>query len=338
MMVNQASKKALILIASNRQDALNTAPVVACLQQYNHPVFIYETDQVMQGNVPFSIKITSTSGLIFAYDDQRIDLSRIGAAWYRRPEAEMPHADKGVEMQLNQERAAIQSVLWRNVPEHAWLNPPAEIYSSQRKLPQLQLAVQLGLTIPATISSNSWQEVIETLPGDVIIYKMAERGRLQLNGEDRFVYTQLFAKTDTAPASRLTMPGIWQAYIPKKREWRVTFVGEQVFAATIYTSERAKDDWRRRQFNDADVTFKKGKFPPALAIKCQQMLRQYGLRFGAFDFIETPAGEFIFLELNPNGQYMWLQNKLDMPIAEAIANTLMAIAKDSHTQQSPAST
>jgi|GEM_PF-5281805 len=153
--MSSRAQKATVLIASNTQDGLNVGPVIAHLQKRGYPLFTYETDRVMRGSVPFSIKITSANGFIFAYDNKQIDLSGIGAAWFRRPEAEMPHADKGVEMQLNQERAAVQSVLWRNVPERAWLNPPMEIYTSQRKLSQLQLAVQLGLTVPATISNPS---------------------------------------------------------------------------------------------------------------------------------------------------------------------------------------
>jgi glutathione synthase/RimK-type ligase-like ATP-grasp enzyme len=105
-------------------------------------------------------------------------------------------------------------------------------------------------------------------------------------------------------------------------------VGDTVFDAAIYTSPDAKDDWRKHQLYEDMVEFRKDTFPDDQKEKCIQYLAALGLRYGAFDFIENPDGENIFLECNPNGQFMWLEHKLGLPISNAIASELVKIAKN----------
>ena len=102
--------------------------------------------------------------------------------------------------------------------------------------------------------------------------------------------------------------------------------GDDVYPAAIYTKSDAKDDWRKYQLTPS-VEFKHEALPEDLEVKCVQYLTEMGLKFGAFDFIEKPDGEIVFLECNPNGQYGWLEEKLGFPISEAIANVLIKIAR-----------
>lgn len=56
---------------------------------------------------------------------------------------------------------------------------------------------------------------------------------------------------------------------------------------------------------------------------CLALTRKLNLQFGAIDFVETPTGEFIFLEINPNGQWAWIEEQTGMPISETIAKQLI---------------
>ena len=47
------------------------------------------------------------------------------------------------------------------------------------------------------------------------------------------------------------------------------------------------------------------------------MLQTLGLVYGAFDFIRTPRGEDVFLEVNPTGEWAWLENSLGFPMRDA---------------------
>jgi len=152
-------------------------------------------------------------------------------------------------------------------------------------------------------------------------------GRLYVEDKAHFLTcTIVDSKKYTKLSNTLPFPGIWQEYVPKKKEWRVNVVGANVFSAAIYTSKKAKDDWRRHQFEEGRVQFKDEALPPRVAKKCVTLLRKIGTRFGAFDLIEKPDGTFVFLEVNLNGSYQWLINALGHRISEAIASELLDIA------------
>lgn len=141
------------------------------------------------------------------------------------------------------------------------------------------------------------------------------------------VPTTVFTNNKKDPlAAGLPFPAIWQPALPKKREWRITVVGDKSFDAAIYTTKNAKDDWRLHQFTP-DVEFRHEPFPLQEKEKCFRLLEAYGLRYGAFDFIEKPDGTIVFLEVNTNGQYRWLEEQLGLPISEAIATELISIAE-----------
>jgi hypothetical protein len=48
-------------------------------------------------------------------------------------------------------------------------------------------------------------------------------------------------------------------------------------------------------------------------------LKMTGLSFGAFDFSVTPEGVWNALEINPEGQWGWIEQETGAPITEAIA-------------------
>ena len=179
--------------------------------------------------------------------------------------------------------------------------------------------------MPDTIAGNRWSD-IQTLPTDEIIFKPS-LGTVYQENNFKGLFANVMRKSDELPLDRNPYPGLWQTRLQKRREWRITVVGEEIFDVAIYTKAEAKDDWRRLQGTSA-VTFKKGSFPDSEKKKCLAYLKKYGLRYGAFDFIESDDGKITFLECNPNGQYGWLEEELGLPISKAIADLLIQIAKN----------
>lgn len=64
--------------------------------------------------------------------------------------------------------------------------------------------------------------------------------------------------------------------------------------------------------------------PENVIRKCYQMMTDFNLIFGAFDFIVTPENEWIFLEVNPNGQWLWLEQSLSLDISKKILDNLIS--------------
>ena len=48
----------------------------------------------------------------------------------------------------------------------------------------------------------------------------------------------------------------------------------------------------------------------------------HDLQYGAIENVLTPDGQFVFLEINPNGQWLWLDDMLSLGITTAIAEWL----------------
>lgn len=120
--------------------------------------------------------------------------------------------------------------------------------------------------------------------------------------------------------------GVIRRVIPKAHEIRVTVFGEQVFACRILTQPtgETRGDWRAHSWDDP------GSFPPHeattisddVAESCRLLVRDYGLAYGAIDMVVTPNGEHVFLELNPNGQWAWIEERTGLPLGSAVIDVL----------------
>ncbi|NDL60188.1 MvdC/MvdD family ATP grasp protein [Phytoactinopolyspora mesophila] len=109
-------------------------------------------------------------------------------------------------------------------------------------------------------------------------------------------------------------------WVDKHHEIRLTVVGNAFSAAEIHAgSDAAHVDWR----NDyASLTYRVVDVPGAVRRGVVELMRRFGLVFGALDFVVTPAGEWRFLEINPNGQWGWIQTVTGLPISNALADLL----------------
>ncbi len=317
-----------ILIFSSSYDKPTTASVIAQLRRHGYEIVDLEADKVATGAVPFTITLTR-DGYHIVYDGAAFAPWRIAAAWLRRPIFSDPMTRSAASGSLDAERRASLQLIEDVVPDNRWLNSPATLgkHEANHKLSQLLLAQECGFLTPTTLITNEWK-TIATILGPKIVFKSFWGQRKTADG-NYIVYTTPFDNTAAVvpPAKGSPFPGIWQNNLPKKREWRITVVGDKTFDAAIYhDGKRTKDDWRLHSAA-SDLHWRQEPFPEAERRKCLTYCRKAGLRMGMLDFIETPNGEMIFLECNPNGQYHWLEDVLGFRLSEAVADELMKIAE-----------
>jgi glutathione synthase/RimK-type ligase-like ATP-grasp enzyme len=110
--------------------------------------------------------------------------------------------------------------------------------------------------------------------------------------------------------------------VPKRVELRITVVGDQVFAAEIHSqkAKRTRIDWRR--YDLAHTPHYPHTLPDEVRRSCVELVRRLGLCYGAIDMVLTPDGRYVFLEINPNGQFLWIEQLTGMPISDAICDLL----------------
>src|SRR5262249_21476922 len=119
-------------------------------------------------------------------------------------------------------------------------------------------------------------------------------------------------------------PTIFQGYVPKRVELRITVVGERVFPAEIHSqqTQHTKHDWRRYDLDNTPHF--PHDLPCEIRERCVSLVKRLDLCYGAIDMVLTPDGRYVFLEINPSGQYMWIEAQTGLPISAAIADLLSA--------------
>jgi glutathione synthase/RimK-type ligase-like ATP-grasp enzyme len=62
--------------------------------------------------------------------------------------------------------------------------------------------------------------------------------------------------------------------------------------------------------------------PADLAERCLELVRAYGLEFAAIDLVRARDGRYVFLEINPNGQWAWLEQVTGLPLRSRLVDLL----------------
>ena len=310
-------------IFSTSIDSPTYGPVVENLNSHGYNVWIYNADKIAQGLDAFDIRVNVTEAFEIYQNGTSHNLKKLKSAWYRHPYIfNLQIADKARSLSVEKEIDSLQESIWRQIPDNAWLNHPETMDRSRAKLAQLSLAKLLGFNIPNTLVTNRWSSISEVFEDETIIIKMS-KGVIYDNTKANVLYTTVLSKEQRDGLyGHNPFPGIYQEYLDKKREWRITIVGEDVFEAAIYTDEDSKDDWRKHQLKGG-VTFKKESMASSEIEKCLAYLGHLGLIYGAFDLVEDSNGKITFLECNTNGQFRWLEDSLGFPISNAIADRLV---------------
>lgn len=272
------------------------------------------------------------------HDGHTEELTECTSAWWRRPGAPVVHEQvRDVTCREYAQAECLQFThdIW-NALAVPWL--PAPVWAIRRadsKHLQLQLAASLGFEIPTTVMTNSGDDflafhrqhdgnLIDKMPS-VIFSRDPDHLFMR--------FTQRVTSRDIAYAQRLRYsPMLFQPNVDKQLEVRATVVGKQVLAAEIHSQVTAhtRQDWRR--YDHGHTPYREHELPSLVRDRCLALVAQLGLRFGAIDLILTPEGRYVFLEINPNGQWLWVERETGLPITEAVCDLLLAPPADSDTK------
>jgi glutathione synthase/RimK-type ligase-like ATP-grasp enzyme len=145
---------------------------------------------------------------------------------------------------------------------------------------------------------------------------------IDFDGQLSTTYTSRVCAEHLAELERVShTPCLFQEYVPKDVEIRVNVIGDVVLSAEIHSQEMetTRVDWR---YYHPDMTYAIHQLPLPVEDGCRSIVRLYGLNFAAIDLIRRPDGGYTFLELNPNGQWSWIEQATGLPIAETLAQFL----------------
>lgn len=261
-----------------------------------------------------------------------LDLSQaVTAIWCRRPgkpfdfvSKEQRPSDAIQKFASDQWHACLEALeLLKDV---RWVNPPAASDRMESKLRQLQFASELGFNIPRTLVSNRGDEIRAFCEseGGRIVAKALYAPLIEEPEQDFFVFSNVVALADLQDNDALSIaPSIFQQVLSPKIDYRVTVIGDKVISVRIaHTDDQCGEvalDWRTRE---ASVKFEACDLPESIEQLCRDFVDRAGLTFGAIDLVEH-AGIFFFLEINPNGEWGWLEKMLGVAISSALCDVLI---------------
>ncbi len=257
----------------------------------------------------------------------------ITAVWDRRPRAPkhllIKHHERSVNKYNRDEAHGFLSFLRYYMKDiYSIGSIVADRYASSKML-QLSIASQLGMKIPDTCFAN-YKDAFSGLCGkhDDISLKPIDSDSIYTGGENEYIFYSQKAKSSAVMAQPdeafMQTACFLQNYIEKQYELRITVCCDDVVACKIdsqrQTDETGKVDWR--QGYEHDLKHEIVDIPEEIKRFCLAFLDRMGLNFGCFDFIVTPDGEYVFLECNPNGQWLWIELLTGFDISKIIAKNL----------------
>jgi glutathione synthase/RimK-type ligase-like ATP-grasp enzyme len=210
-------------------------------------------------------------------------------------------------------------------PEATWVNPRSSDRFIRHKPNQINLARKIGFATPPTLITNDPTRLLDFLscqPNGQCIYKPLS---WFFDLPNKLLFTNLvdqaFIRDNINAVERA--PGIYQTLIKKAYELRITVVDKEIFAVRINSQdhELTSLDWRR-DLDRVPYTIQRD-----LPTQFKELLLSFHsaakLVYGAYDFIVTPDDDYIFLEVNQVGQWLWLEHATEAPISAAIASALL---------------
>jgi glutathione synthase/RimK-type ligase-like ATP-grasp enzyme len=254
--------------------------------------------------------------LLPTLDGGVVDVQQLDAMWYRRTSTKQPlpvNADQNYQDHVTASISKMLMGVLLNEFHGNWISHPIATQISENKLVQLRAAQQAGIRIPATLISQD-PELIRDFcaahPGAIVKSVTATRGT-------PFAVTSRVTPALLERDEILSLsPSIYQECVPGVRHLRISLFGDRCDGALIEAEEL---DWRL----DLTVPFRPYLLDSELEQRLRAVLRELGLVMGIFDVKLTDEGSPVFLEVNAQGQFLFVEALCGIPLADAFAEFLV---------------
>lgn len=308
----------MILLVSHAGDD-HLAPVTTALARRGATHHVLDlADVPQQVGVTVEVAAGEHRALLEGPSGQ-LDLTACTAVWWRRPQGFQLDPDLDPDQTpftYNEVHEAVQG-LW-GVLDVCWVNPPWDNEWAGYKARQLAVAAEVGLTVPSTCITSDpdrARRFVATQHPAPVVYKSFSAT------EQHWRETRLLRPQEHDQLDRVRLaPVIFQEYVDDAVDLRITAVGDQLFATAIHAARDAYPVDFRMDLRGA--AFEPVSLPDAVADRLRTLLRRLGLRYGAIDVRRRTNGDHVFLEVNPAGQWQFVEQRTGQPITEALASLL----------------
>ncbi|GAB3039916.1 hypothetical protein GCM10027285_25650 [Oleiagrimonas citrea] len=262
----------------------------------------------------------------------------VSAVWNRRLQDPEPHCAEPDRVFATWEWRLFQRNVFNIASSYGdalWINRLSAAQRAECKLVQLACCRDIGLPFPETMVTTDAAEVdaLRRRWGRVIFKSFStHQWEDASSGEQHAVGVSLIDADTDLPADALAVcPGIYQRYIEKSCDIRVTVVGDRLFAIRLGRSrDRGYVDWRSHS-NDPELFVEAITLPSDIEAKLRTLMRWLNLVFGCIDLAVDREGGYHFLEVNQAGQFLFVEDMIpDLPVLQAVTS-MIAIGRTDYT-------
>lgn len=326
----------MILLVTDKKD-VHPSPVLKHLEDWKYPIFRLNTDALLT-DYEFGWSISNGKSDFFIKNNKThltVRGDQIHSVWERRPSSPsqllVNPENEIVEKFIIDEARGFVFDLRHFLADRYCIGHPLFDCHSDSKMWQLKIARDLGFKIPSTVIANHKKSFIDFAHDNesLLIKPINSDSAADYDSStEKVFYSRKISRQQIFSAEEDSFSqtaSCIQEYIPKQYELRVTVVHDQIFACKIDSQaqgeEEGKIDWR--QGCDLGLKYCIVEVPGFVRTFCLEYLKRMHLNFGCFDFILTPGNEYVFLECNPNGQWLWIEHETGLAISKGIARILM---------------
>lgn len=277
----------------------------------------YEVDLYLTGgHANFTIRFS---------DGVALTANSVDAVYFRQPIAPDPPENIALSDRDFAKRELGEQLrsLWRFIDNRKWINHPRNLWLASNKMEQLSIADAIGFATPDTLVTCSRESLTPFfVQHDHRVVCKAVKHGFTYQGD-----TATIATTQRLGADFLrnledyaALPMIYQEEVEKIVDLRVTVVGDDVFATAIHSQQypETEIDWRTATACAISLQHERVVLPSMIADRCRQITKHYDLKYSAIDLVLGTDGTYFFLEMNPNGQWAWIERETGYPIRDAL--------------------
>lgn len=305
----KTEKKTVLITAF--VDDVHAAAVSEALEVLGHRALLCNTSNFPERST-LSIEAggsSATSGQLLGED---FSLDEVNISWFRRLgppviSKEINSSDRFVA--LRETKVLIDGFLALLSESCFSVNGFYKAMAAESKPFQLRVAESLGFHVPNTLISNNPERIRKFLAHEPsAIYKPFIPASWDVGQGFAVSLTVPVSLADLPSDSTLQLsPGIFQKRIDKACELRIICMGARVIAVRLDSQRLATsvEDWRAVPCTD--LLPELITLPAEIEHQCRLLMRSLGLVFGCIDMIVDKNENYIFLEVNQMGQFLWIE-------------------------------
>ncbi len=322
----------MILIVKDSDDSNSSyLETIEWLRFYNTSIQFFKGSDFYENGYKWSIKLNSTLNVVTLINNN------IRCVWYTGFLSQRKYMSSKIEniystndnitelkQKILNEVYKINNQLFQNF-NYAYQLPKISNIGVD-KFSTLKRALKIGLDIPPSIITNSKKELLSFYKENesLITKPLFELISFYTEKEVTYHEAKLYNETEILELEDKFFPSFFQKYMDKDIEIRSFFIEGKFYSMAIFSQldKQTSIDYRNynREQPNRNVPY---QLPKRIEKKLKILMFDLKLNTGSIDIIKTKENKYVFLEVNPTGQFGFVSKSCNYYLEEVIAKTLI---------------